>query len=203
MRSVRYLPAIGLLAILAQGAPAASATEQDSVDEVVVKGTRGRQLTEMMKQMVALEDDFYARYNQLNTNDKFDTTCDNETRAGSKFKRRYCKAVFEKDAIEEEAKGVANNYLRSTIKKGGSEYNDSTPSVGPVSADIVDPAALSIQSLREAYRKNMIDVVSRDPQLIDMVRRRAEMEKRYDELRRQAFGLKPKQEQEPGAGGNP
>jgi len=196
LRSVKLLLALPLLALLAQAAPAAAAIEQESVDEVVVKGTRGKQLTEMMKQMVTLEDDFYARYNELNTEDKFDTTCDNETRAGSKFRRRYCKAVFERDAIETEAKAVALNYLKSTIPKGtdGSDGpGDGSPrTVNVVPADVVEPAMMDIQALRKAYRENMIAVVSRDPQLIDMVRRRAEMEKKYDELRRQAFGLKPK-----------
>jgi hypothetical protein len=64
-----------LLAPLAQGAFAATSKDQgDSIDEVVVKGSRS-QLDLIRHEMVMIEDRFYERYNELNTNHDFDTHC--------------------------------------------------------------------------------------------------------------------------------
>ena len=76
----------GPLCEAAQPAPDASATT-DITDEVLVRGTR---LRELKAAIVAAEDRFYARYNELNKVDAFDIECATDAHTGTKLKQRRC-----------------------------------------------------------------------------------------------------------------
>ena len=96
-----------LLPCLAQGAGASAPARQDeSLDEVVVKGTRS-ELDELRNEMVLVEDRFYERYNELNPNHDFDTHCQMEARIGTNTKRRYCRAVYQERAQQKEGQEYA------------------------------------------------------------------------------------------------
>jgi hypothetical protein len=70
----------------AQPAPDASATT-DITDEVLVRSTR---LRELKAAIVAAEDRFYVRYNELNKVDAFDIECALDAHTGTKLKQRRC-----------------------------------------------------------------------------------------------------------------
>ena len=120
--TMRMAPASIALALLAAapfaqaGAPA---TQQSDLDEIVVQGQRV-QLQEMRKELVRLEDRFYARYDDLNTNDDFDIHCFKEARTGTRIIKRTCRAVYEDNALQEE--GQAALAIRQYVQPGLQSY---------------------------------------------------------------------------------
>lgn len=74
--------------------------EPTELDEVLIKGSRGLDLLRL--EMIRLEDEFHARYNELNSNDLYDIHCAEEARTGTRLRGRYCRANFEARAHEVE-----------------------------------------------------------------------------------------------------
>lgn len=179
-----------LLAPLADGASPADPAEQSALrEEVVVEATRAK-LNEIRHAMVRIEDRFYERYNELNTNDDFDVHCRREARVGTRIERRYCRAVYENKAYENEGR-------QGFINLQGLRDQAAPLPQGSVSPPV--PAIAAIEARREEFRKNMRDVVSRDPELIDLLRERAELGQRFEAMRRRLFGPKPPPEDEDAA----
>jgi hypothetical protein len=178
----------------AQGiASPATPDQKDSLDTVVVEGTRG-QLNAMLQEMVKSEDRFFERYNKLNTNDDFDMRCFREARVGTRFMRRYCIAEYMNRAMQVQGQDYAL-FLQSNFdtSQGAATYkqkNDPPTLLGgpPV------PAMVMIEARREDFRQNMRDVVSRNPELVKMLRERYELGQRYEATRRSLFGPKAKEE---------
>jgi thioester reductase-like protein len=185
-----------LLAPLAQNAVAAAPDQNSYLDTVTVKATRA-QLDKVLQEMVKSEDDFFKRYNALNTNDDFDMTCYREAR-GTNARRRYCVPVYVKKALQAQGQSQASNLQQNfdssqrgtTFDTGGSSQ---MPMVGAMlsagAPPVTTEASVSAQALIEARRKdfqqNMRDVVSRNPELIEMLRQRDELGKRYETMRSQ------------------
>jgi hypothetical protein len=164
-----------LLALSARAAAASAPSgQEDSLDEAIVSASRAR-LTAMRAEMVRLEDQFYARYNELNGNDEFDMHCARETRTGTRLARRECRPVFETRAIEAEAV----EYYWMMLKDP------------PGSASAPVPAIVTIDVKRPGFRRNMIEVTRQHPELVKLLRERAEAVRKYDATRRRLFGLKP------------
>lgn len=63
-------------------------------------------------QIVQLEDQFYDLYNELNTVDDFDIHCIEEARTGTRFIKRSCRAVYQEQALAEEAQGAFKVFQR-------------------------------------------------------------------------------------------
>ena len=178
----RILRAVPLLCLLiAPLSPVAAATvppgQEESLDEVVVEATRTK-LAQMRQQMVQLEDRFFERFNELNTIDDFDTHCYMEARVGTRFERRYCRAVYESKAFRVEGQ----EYLKQLAS-----ITDPTPKAWAPP----DPVIMAIEARRKDYQKNMLEVTSRHPELVELARERYEMGKRYEDTRRKVFGKKP------------
>lgn|GEM_PF-998052 len=179
-----------LLAPLAHGASAADpADESVSREEVVVEATRAK-LNELRLEMVRLEDRFYERYNELNGNDDFDVHCRREARVGTRLERRYCVAVYERKAYENEGREGAVNLQRLLDQSSPMPQGSVSPPI---------PAIAAIEARREDFRKNMRDVVSRNPELIELLRERAELGQRFEAMRRRLFGREPPREDEDAA----
>src|SRR3982751_3474558 len=81
----------------AQRAATATASSQES-EEVVVRGTR---LYELRAAIIAAEDRFYARYNELNKVDDFDIECTVEAPTGTRFKQRTCRTNVQLTALRD------------------------------------------------------------------------------------------------------
>lgn len=73
--------------------PTASSTQQEPVDEVIV---RGRRLTELRLEVDMAQERAYEIFNEINSNDEFDVYCREEGRTGTRSTRRVCRAQFER-----------------------------------------------------------------------------------------------------------
>jgi hypothetical protein len=76
---------------------AAPSLADNSVDEVLVQADRNLVL-HMRQELTRREDQFYATFNKLNTDNQFDIICESRARTGSVFRNRNCRARFEQDA---------------------------------------------------------------------------------------------------------
>jgi hypothetical protein len=191
MRHAMFAMALLLAAPHAQAsAPApAPAAQQSDLDEIVVQGQRV-QLQEMRKELVRLEDRFYARYDELNTNDDFDIHCFKEARTGTRIIKRTCRAVYEDNALQEE--GQAALAIRQYVQPGLQTYKyKDLPDPRMLVGETPAPPIMAILARLDEFRANMKDVVSRDPQLLGLLRDRAELARRYEATRRRIFKRHP------------
>jgi hypothetical protein len=160
----------------AQSRAAAAAPREQVLDEAVVEATRAK-LREMRVQMVALENRFYEQYNALNGNDDYDIHCAEETTAGTRMQRRHCRPVFEARAVETEAIDYFI-MLQNTTNAGAPMP---AGSIGPPA-----PAIMAIEAQRPDFRKNMIEITTKHPEVLDALKQRDRLAKRYDTARRKA-----------------
>jgi hypothetical protein len=137
---------------------AASADKGEVIEEVVVRGTR---LYELRAQIVAAEDRFYARYNELNKVDDFDIDCNQVQITGTKFITRRCAPRLQDKVLAADAKEVLEAMQDGRQKRGE------------------DPNAILARHSGE-YKQNMLDILKRDPQLRALVRERDKAQERYD-----------------------
>jgi len=85
----------GALVVLGAAAAAqatAPATEPRADEEILVLGER---LEELRIRIRLAEDDVYARFNEINSDDDFDIQCTAEQRTGTRLGRQVCAARFE------------------------------------------------------------------------------------------------------------
>lgn len=175
-----------LFAPLVQGSPGPEPAGAGApLDEVVVESARAK-LNEIRGEMIRLEDRFYERYSQLNPNDEFDVSCDQETRAGTRLKFRYCRATFERDALATEGLEYVQFLQRNSVTLPLPTALESPVVGGPPS-----PAIMAIMELQAQFRKNLLEVSSRNPELVELLRERYELGSHYDATRRAVFGRGP------------
>jgi hypothetical protein len=184
MRISTLLPALILLSQGVLTPVVASTPTEGTLDELVVEAKRTR-LTELRNEMIRLEDEFYARYNELNENDDFDISCAREARVGTRLERRYCRAVYENEIMAVEGRDYHIDLLRccdtSTPIPKGTERPPAQPPV---------PAIVMIEARKPDFRKTMVTVTSAHPELTELLRQRAEAAQRYEATRRKLFGNK-------------
>jgi len=131
------------------------------VDEVVVRGQR---LYEMRAAIVAAEDKFFARYNDLNSIDEFDIDCRQLKRTGSISERRACFPRIVEQATTDEAKAFYDAWLQIA---------------GHNRPRADDPHALLARKSGE-YRLNMQKLLRGNADLRALVREQEHLQKRYD-----------------------
>jgi hypothetical protein len=148
-----------------------------------------------VQKMIELEDLFYDRYNQLNTIRDFDVHCGQEARVGTLLKRRYCRAVFESKAFETEGREVAQFLQKIETAPANPVAAAMAREPPAVTGGPPAPAIVAIEARRPDFKKNMMEVTSKGPELIRLLRERAELAKRYEATRRKMFGLKPPAEE--------
>jgi hypothetical protein len=184
MRMSALLPALILLSQGIVTTVAASTPVEGTLDELVVEARRTR-LTELRNEMIRLEDEFYARYNELNDNDDFDIHCAREAKVGTRLERRYCRAVYENEILAVEGRDYHIDLLRccdlSTPIPAGTERPPPQPPV---------PAIVLIEARKPDFRKTMVQVTTEHPELAQLLRERAEAAQRYEATRRKLFGKK-------------
>jgi hypothetical protein len=134
----------------------------ENLDELVIRAKRLK-LREMRTQIVEVEDRFYAKYNELNTNDDYDIHCREYTPTGSISKDRVCRASFEER--------LDVHYARDVMRMMDGEGTVPPPQ---------DPD----RELLEKYtllRKHALKVINANPELRRMVREREALDKAYNE----------------------
>lgn len=180
-------------ALLPALAAAAASGQEESLDQVVVEGGRVK-LSAMLKELAEIEDTFFERYNDLNTNDDFDVYCAMETRAGTLIRRRSCRAVYMSNALESEGMEYALFLRNNTSPTAGPPGTVPTPP--PVRGNPPPPSLLAIEGRRKEYQQNLIEVVRRNPELAELLQDHNDLLKQYEALRRKAFRKKPPTQEE-------
>jgi len=166
-------------------APLAQGSDQP-LDEVLVEVNRGKLIQEMIK----LEDRFFERYNELNTNDDFDTDCDLETRAGTRVERRYCRAVYQTRALQKEASGYLYFLQKNNPPPSGNPAPGEQPPP-PLLEGPPLPSYMEIAARQKDYQENIREVVRKHPELQELLRERHELGKRYEASRGKTSSAKP------------
>lgn len=155
------------LTSLAQGAQyeGTQGVHEGELDEIFVEGRVT--LRGLREQMIALEDRFYARYNELNDNPLFDVHCAVEVHTGSRFAKRYCRAVYESRAHQVEGEQHLKAMYDATVPI------PPRPWVAPI------PATVAIERQRPDFRAAMIRITREHPELVELLHQRAELAERY------------------------
>ena len=153
-------------------APVSGAANQDrrgnaTLDEVLVHG-RAVKLDELRQQVIALEDKFYERYNDVNQNDDFDINCIMEAKTGTRFVKRSCRPAYQEAALREEGKTalISMQDVLNQVRMGNP--NPSVLNSPPV------PATVMIEARLPEYKENMRRVLTSDVKLQEIVKERAE-----------------------------
>jgi hypothetical protein len=139
----------------AAAAPRASA---EPLPQVEIQAQRAK-LSAMRKELDRLETQFFKEYNRVNADPEWDVHCTTEIPTGSHVGIRVCRPEFVSRAMR-------NAEL--------------APRLGRASPS---PYTLILQKT-PAYQRNMIDAVRKHPELLDLVRQRAELAQRYEVERR-------------------
>lgn len=168
-------------------AAAVPAGQTHELDEILVQGSRAR-LVEMRKELVKLEDRFYAQYNDLNTVKDFDIHCVREARTGTRIIRRTCRAVYEDEAIAQEGQDALRirQYLEPQLQTY--KYQDLPDPKQPYDAPA--PPLFAILARLPDFQKNLQQVVAKNPELLNVLRERSQLTRQYEALRRQIFSSK-------------
>jgi hypothetical protein len=146
----------------AQPGPEASATT-DITDEVLVRGTR---LRELKAAIVAAEDRFYVRYNELNKVDAYDILCALDAHTGTKLKQRRC---FTKVQLEAKARNALETL--QMFQEQGMGLTGRPPNT--------DPTAVWLAHFDD-YSSNMLYLLKVNPDLRRLARESENAQKRYD-----------------------
>jgi hypothetical protein len=152
--------------------------EDEVLDEVEVRGIRGR-IDDLRQEMIRLEDEIYARYNDLNTISKYDVLCSDYARTGTRIERRYCRPVFEDQEKADEGQ-VALLALQQ-IRQGGA------PPPPPSSVQLPETPVMKIPAQMPAFQKHMRQVMEDDVQLQKLLRDRSEAADRLRQAQRTLF----------------
>lgn len=167
---------------------AGEAESDKALGEVLVEGSRG-ELAKLRKQVRALEQQFLKRYNKLNTNKDFDVSCKQEKSTGTRVGRQSCRAAYQSKALQREAQ----EYLQYMQSDTGSAVLDPAAGLGvaasgdatqlaPVIGTQAQSAQDEIEARRDEYQQNVLDVASKDPELMELVRQLAALNERYAAL---------------------
>jgi hypothetical protein len=132
---------------------------EPDLDAVLVLGSR---LWELREKMIAVEDKFYALYDELNKDDDFDVRCHIERPIGRIIKERVCRIAFQDDAQEVEVHALLDGHA-------------------------APPADMVAQARSVDFEKTFLRVVNSDRRLLKLVREREALEKKYDEERKKRF----------------
>jgi hypothetical protein len=172
----------GAQAQAASSTDVAVTTSQEELDQVIVRGNSPKALAALRQEMIRLEDNFFDRYNELNTIKDFDVHCAAETSAGTKLKRRRCQANYMRDALELEAEGHAD-FIMKNPPSGSSEPP-------PLIGSLPPPAVMDIEIRRKEYQQNLIDVSKKNPELAQMLSKFSDLHNRYRDIQRSRGGTR-------------
>lgn len=172
------LAGLGLLGLPVDAAeieqpPAADVT----LDEVTVTAMRLR-LAELRENLTRLEEQIYARYNDLNKVDKYDILCSDYTRTGTHLSQRYCRPQFEEDARNEEGQVAFRSWR---------QVHDPYAPMPAASVEIPESPVPKILAKVPAFQEHMRQVMEKDPQLRRWLRERAEAAEEFERTRRELF----------------
>lgn len=133
----------------------------ETLDEVVVTGKLDS-LSAARQAVIAAEDRFYARYNELNTDDMMDIRCRFEAPTGSRIPRRVCQPKLVEEAARDEA-------LRFLDTANG------------------NAAPLTMDSMKAELKARTLKLLAKDPELMRALLERARLEQYFNDLHARKF----------------
>jgi hypothetical protein len=130
---------------------------------------------DLQAEMVKVENEYFALYNQLNTDNQYDMVCGKVRPTGSSFDTRVCQPRYLLTAKE----NAASERVHSAIAAGDSSGPANTR--GPDVGNAVAGGAAAVQlSKEQAFRDNMLSVLQKSPELQALGKKRDELQLRYD-----------------------
>ncbi len=142
--------------------------EIKELDEIVVTGDLDS-LSGAKLAVVEAEDRFYARYNELNKDDRYDISCNLETPKDhhSRISTRVCEAQFVSDGTHDEAVRLLTAPAESNVRLASTE-----------SMRMAGKAEL---------RRRTLELLSKDPELLRALLERTRLQEHYVALGREKF----------------
>ena len=160
MKRLAWMMCMLSVASLAQSDDVPPDETNTTIDEITVMGVR--ELGQLRAELVRAEDYVYTMYNELNDDDDYDIICKLQAPIGSQIKRRVCQARLYRDGLAAETVDDDNNTLIVAPKLSKKKHS---------------------QILRDKMRK----VASENPQLVVALRKRLELQQRFDRERDKRF----------------
>jgi hypothetical protein len=167
---------IGIGILIASGMFMAQTCSASSevTDEVLVRGTR---LKELKAAIVAAEERYYERYNELNKVDDFDIECAMDLHTGQRIPQRRCLTRLQLDARARN--GIEALEMRQQQAEGSGQTGR-PPNTNPEGIWL---------SRYDEYKSNMLYLLKMHPELRRLARDSEAAQKRYDaEYRRRLKG---------------
>lgn len=133
--------------------------------------------SDIRKEMAKVEEQYFALYNKLNTDRQYDMVCRREAETGTTFLKRVCKPRY----VERAQQSAASERMQSAIQASATAgaANTRGPDVGATAAGA---AATTAASTEEGFRKNMLAVLEKSPELQELGRKRDALQARLDAM---------------------
>lgn len=181
---------VGLAALLSGRALAqADSAPTEQPEEITVRG--GRSLTEYRLEMERARDEVVELFNELNSSDETDVTCQQESQTGTRTRQRVCRS----NAARKADADAANRFLDSLFfssggfitntrgggappPAGGAQVN-STIGMAQAQGDAVSGGAAA----QDALQTEMERLLREQPELYRAVTRYVEAENEYNRAR--------------------
>ena len=173
----------------AQPDPATPSRQVETTDEVLVHGTR---LRDLKAAVVAAEDRFYMRYNDLNKVDDYDIDCRMDMHTGTRIPQRRCFAKLLLEAMGQQGEEVLYMLQQAPKPQDLPGFAPSEPHAagmgGAGRMPNTNPEWVW-QAHYEDYRDNMLYLMGMNPDLKRLAREAEDARKRYDnEFKRRLKG---------------
>ena len=159
-----------------QTSGAATSAPAQSKQEVIVAAHREK-LRELTRDLAKAEDSFFTAYNRVNTIREFDVHCNVVTPTGTLFSSRECTPRFAQDAEADEAKTTLGAFT------GGIRG-------GRVTIPHGMPANEVINVKYSDYKKHLVEVVTKDPELRKMLQDYSVLKRQHDLSLKEETALK-------------
>jgi hypothetical protein len=149
-----------------QTSSAAASAPGQSKQQVIVAAHREK-LRVLTHDLVKAEDAFFNAYNRVNTIREFDVHCNVVTPTGTLFSHRECTPRFAQDAKADEAKTTLEAFTAGI--NGG---------FVPIPHGMVANEVINVKY--SDYKKHLVEVVTKDPELRKMLQDYDVLKKQYD-----------------------
>jgi hypothetical protein len=159
-----------------QTSSAATSAPGQSKEEVIVTAHREK-LRELTRDLAKAEDSFFNAYNRVNTIREFDVHCDVVTPTGTLFSSRECTPRFAQDAREDEAKATLEAFT------GGFSGGQIAIPHGMTANEVINVKYSD-------YKKHLLEVVTKDPQLRKMLQDYIVLKKQHEVTLKEGTAVK-------------
>lgn len=180
---VRQVSKVVSLFLISSGACMATAAQTgvddatnsaDVLDEVVVSGTRMRELRDTV---IKAEDRVVALYNELNQVDDLDIRCLKYVPTGTRLSYRFCLTRLQERLQQTDATQFMTYMRNSDVSNGEAPPSRET--------------GVRLMERLDDYRKNMAQLLQDNPDLRELVAQQAEALRRYEAAQRMRLKGKP------------